>query len=448
MSYENGKSYKTFDIDYVENPKAEYIQFKKGYEELHPSIYIPSTMHSYSLAIQYMRDWFLNQFDKDYWKTVYVNGSHILNDYKRYSIIQSTYREKPAVAITPNIDFDYDREMLDKYMGGRNFIMAKYNHRQGFFKDYENNIFLGMNVREQKVQFNFKCRVETRAQQLDLYRTIELAFRIGFTQKEYIACDFHIPMEIMLNIANHAGFEIEKDAKGNESIKDIVAFTTYLNKHSNFPMMYKLRQVSGKNEFFMRVNNVYCNIDTRENLNYDDGEREGHLENNFHVEMNAVLTMWVPAFYVFKTHKALYKYVKTADSSSIGLWTTEVVDVPEVNDRGWQLLMHTEYELDKEEIEAGEFDIDISSLFINNDIYSVFRLDLKMGISPARFFDIQFIKLENADQVKISMDWKNMIIHVKNCTQNKLLLAFYIDKGYYNTQLITLKDMNTTRIDK
>ena len=71
-----------------------------------------------------------------------------------------------------------------------------------------------------------------------------------------------------------------------------------------------------------------------------------------------------------------------------------------------------------------------------------------MGISPARFFDIQFIKLENADQVKISMDWKNMIIHVKNCTQNKLLLAFYIDKGYYNTQLITLKDMNTTRIDK
>ena len=82
MSYENGKSYKTFDIDYVENPKAEYIQYKKGYEELHPSIYIPSTMHSYSLAIQYMRDWFLNQFDKDYWKTVYVNGSHILNDYK------------------------------------------------------------------------------------------------------------------------------------------------------------------------------------------------------------------------------------------------------------------------------------------------------------------------------------------------------------------------------
>ena len=51
--------------------------------------------------------------------------------------------------------------------------------------------------------------------------------------------------------------------------------------------------------------------------------------------------------------------------------------------------MHTEYELDKEEIEAGEFDIDISSLFINNDIYSVFRLDLKMGISPARIYGYQ-----------------------------------------------------------
>ena len=59
-------------------------------------------------------------------------------------------------------------------------------------------------------------------------------------------------------------------------------------KDSNIPEEYR-PIYNMKNEFFMRVNNVYCNIDTRENLNYDDGEREGHLENNFHVEITRIV---------------------------------------------------------------------------------------------------------------------------------------------------------------
>lgn len=449
MKSNSGKSYETFDVDFIKDPNPSMMTIKDGYREiLQSGLYVPSAMHSYSLAIEYIRNWFLNTMDpdRDYFKTVYINGSHILADYKKYSIIQSTYRETPAVAITPNIDFDYDRDMLDSYMGGRNLLLAKYNHRQSFFKDNERNIFLGMNVREQKVQFNIKCRVESRAKQMDLFRNMELACRIGFTQYEYIACDFHIPMEIMLNIAQHAGFKINVDNKGNESIDDIISFTTYLNKHSDFPIIYKLRGVSGKNEFFMRVNRVYAHINTTEKLNYDDGEREGHLESNFHVEMSCVLTMWVPAFYVYKSHEAIYKHIKTIDSSTVGLWTVNIVDIPEVNKQGWNLLMKTEYELDDNEKKQDEFEIDLSGLFLNRDIYTIIKLNMQMGISPSRFFDIKFFALENPD-TKFLMDWKNMKVIVKDNKNHTLMMAFYLDREYYNGQLATIKDMNTTRIE-
>lgn len=443
--YKNGKSYQTFDVEYIENPQPGFIQIKDGLRPLHSAIYVPSTMHAYSLGIQYIRDWFLSKFDKNYFKTVYVNGSHILADYKRYSIIQSTFREKPAVAITPNIDFDFDREMLDRYMGGKDFLMAKYNHRQGFFKDFDNNIFLGLTTRDQRITFNIKCRVESRAQQLDLYRNIQLACRVGFTQYEYISCDYHIPMEIILNIAHAAGFKIIEKKKGVEMIEDIIGFTSYLNQHSEFPIIYKLRQVSGRNEFFMRVNNVWAHIDTREDLNYDDGEREGHLDNNFHVELNCALRMFVPAFYVYKACETVYKYIPTADSSSIGLWTCEVLDIPEQNKQGWQKLIYTDYDLDDNEIAAEEFDIDISPLFMNKDICTIINLNLKMNISPSKFIELRFLKSD--PYTEFSINWQEMKVHVKNCNNAKLYMVFFLDKEYYNGQLATLKDMNTTRIN-
>lgn len=444
------KSYETFNVELLNKPKKQTIAIKSGYsEQLEAALSIPSTMHSYSIAIEYMRDWFLNCVDRDrkYFKTVYVNGSHILSDYKKFSIIQSLYRDTPAVAITPNIDFDYDRDMLDSYMGGKNLLIRKYNHRQGFFQDVENNIYLGMNVREQRMQFNFKCKVESRAMQLDLLRNIELSCRTGFTIPNYISCDFHIPMEIMLNIADHAGFEIIKDEKKEtETIKDIIGFTTYLNKHSKHPIMYKLRGVSGKNEFFMRVNRVYAHINNTEKLSYDDGEREGHLENNFNIEMSCILTMWVPAFYVYKSHKTIYKHISTIDSSTIGLWSLNIVEIPETNKMGWNKLMNTEYELDDKEKESEEFYIDISGLFLNKNIYTIIKLNLQMGISPSRFIDIKFFEVNNPNTLFYT-DWENMRIKVKNCDNSSLLLAIYIDTEYYNGQLITIKDMESTRIE-
>ena len=52
---------------------------------LHDYIAIPSEMNAYSLGIEYMKDWFLSQFNTDFFKTVYINGKHIFDDYRRFN---------------------------------------------------------------------------------------------------------------------------------------------------------------------------------------------------------------------------------------------------------------------------------------------------------------------------------------------------------------------------
>lgn len=409
---------------------------------LESSLIIPSAVQGYSLAVQYMRDWIVGKFDPGYFKTVFINGRHIMQDYMRYSSISMIKRDKPAVAITPAPDLDYDRNILDSYMGGSDMLIKKFNHEQCFFKDYDNNIFLGMGIREQQVNFNIRFRVETRAQQLDLYRNLEMRCRIGYTHKDFVSADFHIPYELMVNIAKHAGFEVDK----KDNIVDIISFLKYVNSRSQMPITYKLRAVNGKREFFLRASNVYVHLNTMDKLSYDDGEREGQLDNNFNIEMSVILNMWVPSYYVYTSAKPIYKIIPCMDSNGIGLCTLRVLDIPETNEDGWSKYFTTDYELDEEEIKNNKAEIDMRGLFVNPDMRRVILEHFNMNISPSRFIDIHMY--EFFDKANIDIDWLKMKMTITNLTdRHKLKFAIYLDHDYYNEYLLTMKNINETRIN-
>lgn len=415
------------DIEHaLDIPLVEYEK------RLEASLCVPSSVHGYSLAVEYMRDWFIEKFDKDYFKTVFINGKHVLDDYKRFSIGKIIKKEKPAVAMTPILNFEYDRNNQDMYMGGRDLLIGKFNHRKSFFKDWENNIFLGINLREMEVGFSYKVRVSSRAQQIDLYKHMELAFRVGLTQYEYIAIDFHIPIELMLNIAAHAGYEIDE----NEKIVDIVGFMNYVNAHSEFPMVYKLRTINGSNEFFMRVPNVYVHVACSDRMQADDGEREGMLDNNFHVDMMCSLRMMVPHYYVYKSLHKMYKYVPTLDSNVLGIYTFKIFDIPEINERKWNKYIVTAYEFGKDEMKSENIEIELAGLF-NRDMRKVIDDNMKMGLSPAVFIDIVLYNYSEDSDCRI--DWVNMILIIPKPLSARIHIAIYVDTEYYNDRLLHMK---------
>ena len=54
---------------------------EKHSKVLYRSICVPSTVQAYSLCIEYMKRWFLSKFPKDTFKSIYVDGKNIYDDF-------------------------------------------------------------------------------------------------------------------------------------------------------------------------------------------------------------------------------------------------------------------------------------------------------------------------------------------------------------------------------
>lgn len=432
------------EIEFSRNNNSNSIELvdqDKFKPVLYSNLFIPSYVHSYSLAIEYMKRWFLEKFentnekkediingkDSNFFKYVHINGKHIFDDYKRFNK-QNVKREKPLCIITPNVDMEYNRENIDLYNAGAEIFLRRSNFQKSFFKDYDSKLFLGLQMQELKMTFNFRVRVSTRAQQLDLAEKMKLYFRIGGTISENKTADFIIPKDILLNIANDKGFEIK-----NNEIVDNIEFLQYLNSHSQVPILYRLRNITNKLEYYMRINPVLCNIRNLDPIQIDDGETEGQLQNNFNIDMQSELRISVPHFFVYFNETPLKYEFKTDNPGGIGLYTLSQFLIQPKNKQGWDAFINTVYQVD-----INQDEIDFSEVFKNTSLERVIQDDLENYISPESFIDIKVYKEMAGEYPEIysEMNYTNMHLKVQPQPQEEYLyIVIYIDKLYYNEKI-------------
>ena len=410
---------------------------------LYNNLMLPSYVHGYSLAIEYMNKWFESKFPKNYFKSIYIDGSHVLDGYKQFSKL-SVKGENPRARIVPRVQYEYDMENLDLYQAPPNLYLRRTQLQDSFFKDHERHLYLAFVPRALRMDFNFKVRVNTRSQQLDEFNRMELNFRVGATQAEEISVDFHVPKAIMLDIANKAGFTVRKG-----EVVDILDFLHYLNRHSELPFLFKLRAINQKAEFFVRLSNLYTHIAIRDKLQVDDGERDGKLDTNFHIEMDATLTMPIPHFYVFYNAIAPIQdiEVKESDSDTIAIYSVNLIDIPKVDEHGWNQACVTDYMIDD-----GDENIDLSTLFIgDNVIAKTINHDMTLGVSPSHFINIKIYRDEDlAREVNFDIDWETKVITFKKgpMKQEVLHIVIYHDRDYINEIMTEINNYNSTRVSK
>lgn len=413
-------------------------------DKLYGALSVPSYVHGYSLAIEYVRSWFLSKFKKDYFKTVYINGKHVLDDFKYFNkdVIK---KEKPMVAIVPTVEFDFDRESLDMYLADPRIYLKKSNFQNAFFKDDEINQYLGMDLRALRMNFNFRIRVSSRAQQLDLFQKMELMFRVGATQREYVSVDFHIPKDIIIAIAKASHFDV--DEKTN-TIKNIMGFLSYINSHSELPIMFKMRAINQKPEFFLRIKDLYTHIAIKDKLQLDDGEKDGHLENDFHIDMAITLTMPIPHFFVyFAAHPLSGDITVYEEDNSIrvGLYSFCDYDVPEKNEFGWTQLALSPYLCDE-----GEKFIDMSSVLSKDtNLGMVIKNSLNNFMSPNAYLDIKVYR--TGDGIRLlntEMDYENNRLNIfDKVSEEMIYIVVYADRLYINETIATLHNIKDNRFE-
>jgi hypothetical protein len=411
--------------------------------KLYRSLAMPSYVHGYSLAIEFMRNWFLRQFPKDYFKWIHINGKHVLDDWKHFNNYNIKH-EKPMLAIIPTVEYEYDRDQIDTYMADKDLYLKKSNYQQSFFKDYDTLQFLYMQMRALKMNFTFRVRVGSRSAQLDLFNRMEIWFRIGATQHQRTSVDFNIPYEIMASIAKGAGFDLDKNGKIKD--EDIIDFMNYVNKRSDLPITYKMRAINQHPEFFVRVKDLYTHISTKDKLILDDGEREGTLENNFNIEMNCSLTIPIPHFYVYFDQIPLVDTIPVKErDDAVAVYSINNFEVPPYNELTWGQVAITEYYCEK-----GETFIDLSSILAGSgNVCKVLRDTVKNGISPKSFMDIKIFHSDDREKLVLThMDYQTNIVHFDEPmdANENLIIAIYADKEYINGALVTLNNIGDNRI--
>lgn len=409
---------------------------------LHRSLAMPSYVHGYSLAIEYMKSWFIKKFGKDFFKVVHVNGKHVLDDWKHFNNY-NIKREKPMLAIVPSVDYDYDRETLDLYMADQDMYLRRSKYQQAFLKDYKNDLYLGLQMRAMRMNFGFKVRVNSRAEQQWVYNHMEIWFRIGATQTNDVSADFHVPYDVMMNIAYDVGFEVDPKTK---RIKNITEFIGYLNAHSDLPFVFKMRAINQKPEFFIRVRDMPVHINTTSKLRLDDGERVGRLDTNFHVEMEAVLTIPIPHFYVYFSKKPIHETIMVTDRPGVGVYSINAYEIPPENRLGWDQFVQTSYLCEKDETV-----IDLSELFEGNgNVKDVLNYSLEQHINPKNFLEVVALRTEDvALMIPYHIDYTKMrIILEKPLNQEEMInIVIYVDKRYINETKIVLENYQNSRIE-
>ena len=198
MVYDINNNGNMFTDDVIYNNRKRVVPMTdpdKFKPVLYNNLYVPSYVHGFSLAIEYMKEWFLKYLPDINFKYIHINGKHMFDDYKRFNN-QNIKREKPCLIITPNVDYEYNRDNRDLYQAPADIFLRRSDYQRSFFKDTDNKLYLGMQMQNLRMQFNFRVKVSTRAEQLDLKEKMNLRFRIGATQGEYRSADFVVPMEL------------------------------------------------------------------------------------------------------------------------------------------------------------------------------------------------------------------------------------------------------------
>lgn len=412
---------------------------KQSSKTLYRSICVPSTTQAYSLCVEYMKKWFLSKFSPDTFKSIYVEGKNIYDDFRSLSRLELLKRQKPALTIVPSISWDFNNENIDSYPFGMELYVQTGKFKNSFFSCPATDSYMGIGMETLLMPFTFRIKLETRAQQLDMYKYIKMACRVGFTCGEDVDLDFHMPYTLMIQLAKDNGFETRPLEEGSteEVIKDVPKFLRWLNTHSTLPFLYKHRTLNGRNEFFLRMRRMYVHVRPID-INADDGEREGQTLNNFTIDLNCEVRFPAPKMYAYYSnneHKlqTVYGAWYQPNGPISTCYTFKGTTIPDYNRYDWPLYMSTTYEEDEDAINK-PLEIDVHEL-LEGDIGSCIEDCINKGISPSIFCDLIFYN--GGEYINGSFDWETLTFKSTNPVRSAgTYIGVYIDNDYVSNYIL------------
>lgn len=444
LKVEPGKDFEVVNRDALAKIYADPDKFKpidiveRMEKKIYRNLCVPSHVHAYSVCVEFFKNYILSQFNASFFKTVYIEGKHLFDDWAKLNINDMIKRGKPAIAIIPQLDTDFNRDGIDANNYDLTYYARTFNYRDTFFKDRERDKYIAIAFEQMLMNFQVRIKVNTKAKQIDIMKYLKMALKVGATSGKYLDMDIHVPQEMLLALAQDVGFDVDLEKK---EIKDPFKFLVYLNSKSEVPFIYKLRAINGRNEFFIRAKAMYTHIATPD-INIDDGERQGQVSSNYFIEFTTEIRMPAPKVYCYFTAKHTNLIEFTDNAGNIKSYVANFANVPTLNERGWEQFFTLDYEDKKDKV----LEISISDIFDGDPyINKLIKYCKSKFISPSVFIDFKIVN--NNKIVDIDVNWTDMVINtIKPVDFEYSEIVVYTDKAYMNSQLLAMEQDSGYRV--
>ena len=416
-------------------------------------LFIPSYVHSLSIATEFIYNYVFSRFPQDYFKTIHVAGKHPFEDFRRLEKGNLAVRENPSASLAYSIQYDFNDNNLDYNLLSVNKYLKKSQWQRSFFKCPSRGLYVGMDLEAMMINYNFRFRVYSRAQQLDLFNRLRKVFRLGCTETIDIDCDFHLDKSMTLAIAKEAGFNIDTSTG---EVLDPWNFTRFLNAHSQMPILYKLRLINQKYEYFLRMRNLPVHLDFQNPLDVDDGSQNGMTTTDFTVEFQIAMRFPAPRTFALYNEGKWHHGISVESNEGIKVYSMKVLDIPEENLKHWPMYGHSDYMAEEDETVVES--IDIRELFkapvdikVDTSLDDIIQDAIDQFINPDTFIEIAVytndLAINGTGRIPVLMDWEHRKIKLPHgITDRYFYLAIYIDREYVNSKVVEKTDALHNRI--
>ena len=423
--------------------------FHRDYhKKLKTNLIIPSFNQNSSCAVEFMTKWFYNKFPDDFFKTKYIESSNILDQVTRRTKKDLLIATKPAATIRANVnEISYNRDQLSLQNYGTLTYTNRARYNDAFFIDRDKSLFMSIGMDLMKSNFSFRMLLPYQGIGLDIARSCIMWFRSGTSEKHYLDMDFHVPSELLEQLAKDLGFG-DTICPYSGRITDAVAFCHEFNKRSKLMLAYKFNAGTGTYQYFLKVPHCYFHIKTGE-VQVDEGNRKGHLVTDYIVNFESEVEFVCPKFYAYYSYKQLdlMSTMDKLDARSFIIKNTSLAKVPNKNAKGWPWITRTEYNFNDEEAELIKkkqlMHIDFEELI--GDLRVAIDMTKHIAISPSVFLDIQVFSGYRI--VSTEIDWQNYRINIlEPLPSANCYLIIYMDNNYYYEQVTNYKQYEKERV--
>jgi len=202
-------------------------------------------------------------------------------------------RHKPYLIIRPMLSVPDDMYLYNTPLTS-NFDYRFTNMNKDvmipIIQDTEEGIGLSYRLNVDRMDFQISITVSTLIQQIDQYKALSNIVMWNRPFAKSLPMEFMIPRPIIATLAARQNIDISNELYATD------IFLDYLNRHSRYPITYKMRNSTSLDEYFIYAKNEV--LFTFEDFQLNEGSMKNMIYDSFEITFRVSAQFNLPGLYV------------------------------------------------------------------------------------------------------------------------------------------------------